>query len=634
MADARYPRPYANLATLRDIVLSIDDTLTGHEAFVNCAEGEFARMDYPTVKETIFALISALLSLGITKGDRIALLSENRTEWALVYLATVTMGAVIVPLDILLTPAEIENLLRDSEARILFLSASQKKRFSSLDTLPIQHYVVFDPIEETRTLQEKREAQDLLSRLLSLSILPKKVQKTLTDHQKDLSITASCEMLIGKERILDFSTLIAAGKHIKQASCSQLLETLPLHPEDPAALIYTSGTTGKPKAVLLSHKNLASNVDDIQMMERFSPEHRWVTLLPLHHTFPTMGGLLVPFFTRGTIWFVSSLRTDVIISTFKQSRVTSLVIVPLFLEKIYKNIMKTVREKNVIVRFLFMSMFHFSRFIYRLFRLNPGRVLFRSVREQLGLEHLKFFISGGGPIAKEILIGLNTLGIYVAQGYGLTETSPVLTCNNLTVNKFGSVGYPLKHVEISIAHPDKRGHGEILVKGPNVMQGYLNQPEETAQVIDKDGWFHTGDIGFLDRQGFLWITGRIKNVIVTPGGKNVYPEELENLLSQSEYIAEVAVIGRKDWENRGEVPYAIIYPNMEAIKNLSDQNEKNFDEESLYELFSQEIKRLTADVPAYKKIVDFELIYEELPKTSSKKIKRFLLEASKPFRKK
>ncbi len=634
MADPRYPRPFQNLQTLREIVTSIDEKLTGHIAFVNSTTGPFEKMDYPTAKDTILSLSQALFSLGITKGDKIALLSENRTEWALVYLATVSMEAVIVPLDILLTPQELENLIRDSEAKILFLSAAQKERFSSINTLPLRHIVVFDPIEETLHLQEKREAQDLLSRLLNLSILPKKLQKTLSDHKKDLSLTENCEILFQEEKILDFFSLITAGKNIRQTTCANVYESISLSSEDPAALIYTSGTTGNPKGVLLTHKNLASNLDDIQMLERFSPEYRWVTLLPLHHTFPTMGGLLVPFFTRGSIWFVSSLRTDVIISTFKQSRVTSLVIVPLFLEKIYKNIMKTVKEKNFLVRFLFNSMFHFSRFVYKLTSLNPGKILFRGVREKLGLSDLIFFISGGGPIAKEILIGLNTLGIYVAQGYGLTETSPVLTCNNLTVNKFGSVGYALKHVELKIDNPDKRGHGEILARGPNIMQGYLNRPEETAKVIDKDGWFHTGDIGFLDKQGFLWITGRIKNIIVTAGGKNVYPEELENLLSQSDYISEVAVIGRRDWESRGEVPYAIIYPNMEALKLLSDKNERNFDEESLYELFSQELKRLTADLPAYKKIVDFELIYEELPKTSSRKIKRFLLEASKPFKKK
>ncbi|MCX7882867.1 MAG: AMP-binding protein [Brevinematales bacterium] len=634
MGNARYPRPSQNLMTLREIITSIDESLREHTAFVNSVDGPFAKMDYPTVKDTISSLAQALLSLGIKKGDRIALLSENRTEWALVYLATVCMGAVIVPLDILLTPPELENLIRDSNAKILFLSATQKERFSSFDTLPLQHIVIFDPIQDTLSLQEKREAQDLVSRLLDLSILPKKLQKTLIEHKKDLSLTENCEILFQNERFIDFVSLLAAGKNIRHTNCPEDWQNIPLDPDDSAALIYTSGTTGNPKGVLLTHKNLASNLDDIQMLERFRPDYRWVTLLPLHHTFPTMGGLLVPFFTRGTIWFVSSLRTDVILSTFKQSRVTSLVIVPLFLEKIYKNIIKTVKEKNFLVQFIFNSMFHFSRFVYKLTSLNPGKILFRGIREKLGLSDLIFFISGGGPIAKEILIGLNTLGIYVAQGYGLTETSPVLTCNNLTVNKFGSVGYALKHVELKIENPDKRGHGEILARGPNVMQGYLNRPEETAKVIDKEGWFHTGDIGFLDKQGFLWITGRIKNIIVTSGGKNVYPEELENLLSQSEYISEVAVIGRRDWESRGEVPYAIIYPNMEAIKLLSEQNERNFDEDSLYELFSQELKRLTADLPAYKKIGDFELIYEELPKTSSRKIKRFLLEASKPFKKK
>ncbi|URA09635.1 AMP-dependent synthetase/ligase [Thermospira aquatica] len=630
----RYPGKPKNLSTLREIITFIDESLAGHTAFINSSPETFPSMDYLQVKNTVLDLVQALLSLDVNKGDKIALLSENRTEWALVYLAAVCMGCVIVPLDILLTPQELENLIKDSQAKILFVSASQKDRFPSQESLPVKHIVVFDPIDETRALQEKKEAQDLLTKLLGLSILPSKISKTLSLHKQELVLTDKCEVLFREERVLDFLVLVTAGKHIRSENCSNPLDNIPLSPDDPAALIYTSGTTGKPKAVLLTQYNLASNVDDIQMHELFAPEFRWVTLLPLHHTFPTMGGLLVPFVTRGTIRFVASLRSDVIINAFKETRVNCIIIVPLFLEKIYKNILKTVKEKNFIVRFIFKTLFNFSHFVYKWTHLNPGKILFHNVREKLGLSELKFFISGGGPIAKEILIGLNSLGIYVAQGYGLSETSPVLTCSNLTVNKFGSVGFPLKRVELRIDNPDKRGHGEILARGPNIMKGYLNNPEETAKVIESEGWFHTGDIGFIDKQGFLWITGRLKNIIVTSGGKNIYPEELENLLAQSEYIAEVAVIGRKDWESRGEVPYAIIYPNLETIKLLSDQQEKNFDEDSLYELFSQEIKRLTADLPLYKKIADFELIYEELPKTSSKKIKRFLLEASKPFQKK
>lgn len=290
MVNPRYPRPHQGLQTLRDIVMSIDDTLHGHTAFVNSVAGPFEKMDYPTAKDIILSLAQALLSLGITKGDRVALLSENRTEWALVYLATVTIGAVIVPLDILLTPTELENLIRDSQAKILFLSATQKERFTSFENLPVQTIVIFDPIAETLHLQEKREAQNLLARLLSLSILPKKLHKTLLEHKKDLSLTENCEILFKGEKVLDFLSLTTSGTHIRQTSCTEEVETITIFPEDPAALIYTSGTTGNPKGVLLTHKNLASNIDDIQMLERFSPEYRWVTLLPLHHTFPTMGG--------------------------------------------------------------------------------------------------------------------------------------------------------------------------------------------------------------------------------------------------------------------------------------------------------------------------------------------------------
>jgi long-chain acyl-CoA synthetase len=353
MGDRRYPVSLKNITNLQTLITSIDDTLKGHIAFISPGSGSFERMDYPHVKESTAALIRSLQTLGVAKGDKIALLSENRSEWALVYLAAVSMGAIIVPLDILLTPEEINNLLKDSQPKVSFLSASQKNRFSQPEELPVSFFVLFDPIDETKHIQEKNQAQNLISQLLSLSILPKKIQKTILEHKENLFLTDNGELLIKNERFHDFTTLIEAGKQIITEGCEESSLFPPLSSDDPAALIYTSGTTGKPKGVLLSHGNLASNVHDIQMLEPFSPNYRWVTLLPLHHTFPTIGGLLVPFFTRGTIRFVASLRTDVIISAFKETRVTSTIIVPLFLEKIYKNILKTVSEK--IFSFAFFS---------------------------------------------------------------------------------------------------------------------------------------------------------------------------------------------------------------------------------------------------------------------------------------
>lgn len=635
MKNKRYPAPRIGVTTLRYMVTTIPDSLKGHTAFVNSAPGTYDSIDYPEARDLMLRLGTALSSLGIKKGDRVALLSENRTEWALVYLGVAAMGAVIVPLDIMLTPPEIQNLVNDSGATVWFVSAGQKERMDELRSQlkKIKHTVVFDAVEETAEVREKKEAHSLISRLLELNILPGVVRKAIDTHKRDVLLTDKCEILIADQEIIDFSTLVEAGRQIIENKCSAQKEYT-VNPDDTAALIYTSGTTGNPKGVELTHGNLSINADDIQMMEPFLPSYRWVTLLPMHHTFPSMGGLLVPFLTRGTIKLVSTLRTDVIIAAFRDMKVTCIPIVPLFLEKVYKNILKTVQEKGFVTSFIFHLMFNFSRFCRRTFGFNPGFVLFRGIREKLGLTELRFFISGGGPIAREILRGLDILGIFVAQGYGLTETSPVLSCNNITENKFGSVGYALKNVELKIQNPDKRGDGEIMARGPSIMKGYSNMPDKTAEVIDSEGWFHTGDIGHIDRDGFVWITGRLKNVIVTSGGKNVYPEELENLLSQSEYINEAAVIGSKDWDSGSEVPYAIIYPNMETIGVLEENRGSEFDEDSLYDFIGAEVKRLTADLAAYKKISGFELIYEELPKTSSKKIKRFLLKATGSDKKK
>jgi long-chain acyl-CoA synthetase len=260
--------------------------------------------------------------------------------------------------------------------------------------------------------------------------------------------------------------------------------------------------------------------------------------------------------------------------------------------------------------------------------LRLGKLLFKSVSRQLGLENLHFFISGGGPIAKEIIDGMEALGLNTYQGYGLTETSPVISATCPAHNKPGSVGLPLVNVQVRIDSPDENGNGEIVVRGPAVMQGYLGMPEKTREVIDPDGWLHTGDLGRQDSDGYLFITGRLKNIIVTKGGKNIYPEEIENLLLQSPLIQECLIIGKLDKEG-GEYPHAIIYPNPDALKAMEQEAGKPFTDEETRKIVRGEIQRTTAGAAVYKIPHGFDVSKEELPKTSSSKVKRFLFAEQK-----
>lgn len=275
------------------------------------------------------------------------------------------------------------------------------------------------------------------------------------------------------------------------------------------------------------------------------------------------------------------------------------------------------------MRLLFGALSGLSSFFFRVLHIRIGRILFRGVARELGLEKLYFFASGGGPIAKDIIDGMEALGLITYQGYGLTETSPVISTTAPSHNKPGSVGLPLSNVEVRIECPDENGNGEILARGSNVMLGYYNMPEKTREVIDAEGWLHTGDIGKLDRDGYLYVTGRLKNVIVTKGGKNIYPEEIENILSTSPLLSEVVVVGRTDSEG-GEYPHAIVYPDPEILASLQAQNGRRLSDEEVRGLVRAEIQKCTAGAAVYKIPHGFDVSREELPKTSARKVKRFM----------
>jgi long-chain acyl-CoA synthetase len=553
--------------SIRQMVDGFSPSMSGVPALVMKRGDGYWTLSYGELQEHIRALSTALLAAGVRKGDKVGLISENRSEWVITYLAVTCVGAVIVPYDILVKTEELASIIRASQARIIFTSAEYLEKVQKAAGTE-KTLVLFDAGHGAQTFASMvQEGRALLSR---------------------------------------------GDKGYAQAAVA---------PEDLAALIFTSGTTGTPKGVMLSHRNLVENGDGVQMTTKLGPGDNWIIVLPFHHTYPTSLGIFTPLLTYGRITCVPSMKTNVLVGIMKDTGATCVPAMPLLIEKIYKGVLAKVKERPPAVRALFRVMLAVSTFFFTVLRIRIGKLLFTSVARELGVSKLRFFVSGGGPIAKDVIDGMEALGLVTFQGYGLTETSPVISNTAPAHNKPGSVGLPLANVEVRIDAPDHNGNGEILARGPNVMMGYYGMPEKTAEVIDADGWLHTGDIGKLDSDGYLYITGRLKNIIVTKGGKNIYPEEIENLLQASPLLSEVVVVGKLDNEG-GEYPHAIIYPDPEVLADMLPGRQMTVDE--VRGLVRAEIQKCTAGAARYKVPQSFELSPVELPKTSTRKVKRYL----------
>lgn len=370
-------------------------------------------------------------------------------------------------------------------------------------------------------------------------------------------------------------------------------------PEDIASLIYTSGTTAKPKGVLLSHKNICSNFKSIAELNIYFPSDNTLCILPLYHAYAFMVTLIVPLFIGAKVtYFVAGFKPQDLSSIIKEVGVTVLVGVPQLFSLLQKAIFDKLKKIPSLFLFLFLPFIKVK------------------LRHQLG-KNLRLFVSGGARLEPKIGRQLSRLlGVKLIEGYGLTETSPVVTLNPPKRIKFGSVGKPIPDVFIKIANPDKSGIGGVLIKGPNIMQGYFKQPDLTARVI-KEGWFYSGDLGYLDKEGYLFLVGREKEVIVLSSGKNIYPEELEEYYLKSPYIKEICILSRQE-ERFGlarDALYAVVVPNLEYFRKTNETD--------IHGKIRWELENLSGDLPSYKHIMGFTLTKEELPHTILKKIKRY-----------
>ncbi|NLO37432.1 MAG: AMP-binding protein [Clostridiaceae bacterium] len=497
---------------------------------------------------------------------RVAILAETRYEWYVTYMATVNGVGIVVPLDKELPTAEIASLLNRSHADILVYAPSKRKEVDAIrDQVPsVRYFVSMDP--------EEAGGQD---------------------HS--------------------FWDWLDEGQTALQGGDKRFLEA-PIDPSVLSILLFTSGTTAKSKAVMLSHSNICINLMAMCQMVDIVPDDVFLSVLPLHHTYECTCGFLCPIYRGATVAVCEGLRH--ITRNMQESQVTVMLAVPLMVELFYKRILKSATADPKLAK-KFRIGLKLSNGLRKI-GVDKRKTLFKRIHDTFG-GHLRLLIAGGAAIDPAVLKGMRDLGIFSIQGYGLTECAPILALNRDVWYNDRAAGLALPGVEIRVVDKDENGIGEIIGKGPNVMLGYYENDEATQEVMDADGFFHTGDLGYLDKDGFVIITGRKKNVIVTKNGKNIFPEEIEFLLSQSDYIQESLVSGAEDEEGETYVK-AEIFPNEEKIKETLGDVPLAGD--AVRQLIGEEVRKVNHTLTTYKYIRQFTLRDTEFEKTTSKKIKR------------
>jgi long-chain acyl-CoA synthetase len=527
-------------------------------------EPERISLSYSEALQKIEAASRWLHSRGVGKGDKIAVTGKNSPEWTVAYLAALFANAVVVPVDYQLKDEELDLLISTSKAKILFVDEEKYKRYQ-------------DRLAGSGGGGTAAEIQELVS------------------LKKDL------------------------GNYVYDLDGPAFQNDAPVAENDLAAILFTSGTTGDPKGVMLSHQNLVSDC----FLAQGTPLDVLYTdvfyaLLPLHHAYTMLAVFIETISQGGELVFGKKMVVQSILRELKEGKVTMFLGVPLLFNKLLTGILRGIRQKGLAVYAIILFLMTISGFIKKVFGVNPGKKMFGAILNQASLGTIRICISGGGPLAPSVFRKYNQLGIDFVQGYGLTETSPIINLNPIEHYKETSVGKVIPGIEMKILDPDERGVGEVALKGPVVMQGYFEKPAETAECFTSDGFFKTGDLGYLDNENYLYLTGRAKNVIVTEGGKNVYPEEIENEFQLFEEIEQILIRGFvSDKKTKSESIEALVFPNLDYFKNAGANLKKEI---------ASRISGIVADVNKrllpYQKIEKTTLLDEALEMTTTKKIKR------------
>jgi long-chain acyl-CoA synthetase len=512
-------------------------------------------LNYTESLKLIEAAARWLHSKGVRRGDRVAVTGKNAPEWTVAYLAALFAGGVVVPIDYQLRNEEIDLLIKTSGAKIIFVDEEKH-----------EHYV---------------KNPGGLTEIVSL-------KKGIGTYIYDLD---------------------GPQAEIEQAGESDL-----------AAILFTSGTTGNPKGVMLTHRNLVSDC----YLAQGTPlivlhTDVFYAILPIHHAYTMLAVFIETISTGAELVFGKRMVTSQILKDLKEAKITMLLGVPMLFNKVLAGILRGLKAKGPVVYGLISFLMIISGCIKKVFKVKPGKKMFGFVLDKASLTSIRICICGGGPLAPSVFRKYNQLGIDFVQGYGLTETSPIITINPVEQYKETSVGRTCPQVDMKILNADERGIGEVIVKGPMVMQGYYNMPDETSESFTPDGYLKTGDLGYMDSENYLYLTGRAKNTIVTEGGKNVYPEEIENEFQLFDEIEQILIRGFvQDTKMKTEGIEALVYPNPEFKNEKGETPSKEAVKARIDSIITEVNQRLQP----YQKITKTEILDKPLEMTTTKKIKR------------
>jgi long-chain acyl-CoA synthetase len=512
-------------------------------------------LNYTEALRLVEAVARWLYSKGIRRGDKVAVTGKNAPEWCIAYLGAVFAGATIVPIDYQLKLEEIELLIKTADAKVLFIDEEKHSYFT--------------------------QSPGGLSEIISL-----------------------------KEGIGTYIYRLDGP----EAEIEQAVEN------DLAAIMFTSGTMGNPKGVMLTHQNLVSDC----YLAQGTPllifhTDVFYAILPIHHAYTMLAVFIETIGVGAEVVFGKRMVTDQIRKELKEGKVTMLLGVPMLFNKFLAGILRGLKEKGPVVYGLISFLMAISGIIKKVFKVNPGKKMFGFILKKASLGSIRICICGGGPLAPSVFRKYNQLGIDFVQGYGLTETSPIIAINPIEQYRETSVGRTCPGVDMKILYPDERGIGEVIVKGSMVMKGYYNMPAETAASFTANGYLKTGDLGYMDSENYLYLTGRAKNTIVTEGGKNVYPEEIENEFQLFDEIEQILVRGFVlDKETKSEGIEALVFPN----KEFKDQTGAFPSEEETKARVNEIISEVNQRLLPYQRIERTTILDKPMEMTTTKKIKR------------
>ena len=537
-------------------------------------KGKYTEITYRQFGEDVIGFGTALMrKLQLGSNPRVLILSETTYHWYVSYMTMLCGNGIAVPTDKELPDNELENVIKRSRADVVIYSARKEDSIKKiLSNIPDVKYFV----------------------------------KMYSEEGFD-----------GKNVGMQY--LIEEGKNLV-ANGDEAYSKLRVIPDDFKVLLFTSGTTSSAKGVMLSSRNLAENINAVSAYVKLYPEDRFFSVLPLHHTYESSIGFLLPMAWGCSIAICQGLKH--IVPNLQETKPTAMLAVPLLVENLYKKINATIKKskKDGLVN----SMIHVTNAL-KMVGVDMKRKVFAEIHENLG-GRIRVIVSAAAPIDAKVGKWIEDIGIAFLQGYGLTETAPISALTPEFEPKVGSAGKAIFKAELKIDSPNENGEGEVLIKTPTLMLGYYEDEEATNQaleIVDGERWFHSGDIGYLDQDGFLYITGRCKNVIVTQNGKNIYPEEIELLLAQVPEIKECMVYGKEDSEDKDNKELIIsvkVIPNMEEIE---EKYGKDLPEEKIREIIWNKIKEVNKQLTSYKAIKNLEIKHDEFEKTTTMKIKRY-----------